>query len=510
MAEEDNNLEEEYEKLKEELEAEKKEKKENQAQKLIQMASHIELFATPSEEVYASIPLEGRTETYKLNSRRFKAYLKRRFYQAEDKPPGNQALTDALGMLEAEALESGVREEVHFRTATHGNNIYVDLGTDDWKVIEVSPAGWRVIQEPPVKFRRSPIMQPLPLPSTSGNVEALKPFLNYQDEDQYKLIISWLIAALRPNSPYPILNFVAEQGASKSTMSKVVRGLVDPSTLPLRALPKDERDLSIAASNTHVMAFDNLSSLSNTMSDALAKVATGGGLATRALHTDDEEAVFFFQKPVLANGISDIVQRQDLLDRSLIINLPPIPESKRMDEHTFFQQYEQVQAEVLGGILDALSGALQQLPHTRLEKPPRMADFALFITAAEESLGWEEGSFLAAYERSRQKAISENLETNPLASAILSFMNDKTSWQGTVSELNQKLGELTDERTKRSKAWPSERKLKEWMRRIRPGLRAQGVDYVDIPRNSQGARIRLIKEDQSTEDGDKGGEVVYL
>jgi len=167
-------------------------------------------------------------------------------------------------------------------------------------------------------------MQPLPTPQEGGNIEDLKPFINYKDETDYKLIVAWLLSTFKEGSPFPILTIQGTHGASKSTSTKVLRGLIDPSSLPLRALPNDERDLAIAAKNTWILAFDNLSGLSGAMSDALAKMSTGGGLATRKLYSNDDEAVFNIMRPSILNGIDDIAQRQDLLDRSIVINLPTI------------------------------------------------------------------------------------------------------------------------------------------------------------------------------------------
>src|SRR5262245_11906629 len=67
--------------------------------------------------------------------------------------------------------------------------------------------------------------------------------------------------ALRASGPYPVLAIAGEQGSAKTVLSKLLRAMIDPSVAPVRALPRDERELFIAASNGHVLAFDNLSGL---------------------------------------------------------------------------------------------------------------------------------------------------------------------------------------------------------------------------------------------------------
>src|SRR6185437_11944668 len=152
-------------------------------------------------------------------------------------------------------------------------------------------------------FRRSPGMLPLPVPERGGSIELLKPFLNLSNHNHFVLIVAWLLAALRPGGPYPLLAVSGEQGSAKTVLSKVLRALVDPNVAPVRALPRDERELMIAANNSHLLAFDNLSGLPPWLSDALCRIASGGSFPVRRLYTDDEEVVFQAERPVILNGI---------------------------------------------------------------------------------------------------------------------------------------------------------------------------------------------------------------
>ena len=111
---------------------------------------------------------------------------------------------------------------------------------------------------------------------------------------------------------------------------------MDPNTAALRSTPRDERDLVIAATNGWLIALDNLSHLSDWLSDALCRLATGSGFATRELYTNAEEAIFAAQRPVVMNGIEEVATRGDLLDRALILYLPTIPEAKRQDDKAFW------------------------------------------------------------------------------------------------------------------------------------------------------------------------------
>ena len=125
--------------------------------------------------------------------------------------------------------------------------------------MEIDSSGWRVIDDPPVRFRRAAGMQPLPIPVPGGSIDRLRFFVNVQSEADFVLVVAWALAVLRNRGPYPVLVLVGEQGSAKSTFSAILRRLLDPNTAPLRALPREDRDLFIAASNGHVLVFDNVS-----------------------------------------------------------------------------------------------------------------------------------------------------------------------------------------------------------------------------------------------------------
>jgi hypothetical protein len=74
--------------------------------------------------------------------------------------------------------------------------------------------------------------------------------------------------------------------------------------------------------------------------------------------TDADEKIFAATRPILLNGI-------DLLDRSLLLTLPTIPEEQRRDEEELFREFEAVRPRVLGALLYAVSAALRNRPARR-------------------------------------------------------------------------------------------------------------------------------------------------
>jgi hypothetical protein len=169
------------------------------------------------------------------------------------KTPGGQAVQDALGVLGGKALFEGEEHPVCTRLAEHDGAIYLDLADPEWQVVKVTAHGWEVITEAPVKFRRARGMMPLVAPVHGGKLEPLRKLINVSGADDWRLLVAWLVAALRPVGPYPVLVLHREQGSAKSTTARMLCALIDPSTAALRAEPRDARDLMIAGTNGWVL-----------------------------------------------------------------------------------------------------------------------------------------------------------------------------------------------------------------------------------------------------------------
>ncbi len=467
--------------------------KDTQAQALLALAAQAAFFHTPEGTGYVTVPVAEHKETWPIKSSGFRRWLVRQFFAVQEKPPSAQALQDTLAVLEAKAFFDGTELAVFTRLAEVDGKIYLDTCNAAWEVVEVTQDGWQVVSEYPVKFRRTNGMLPLPLPVQGGDIKDLRQFVNVGSEADWCLLVAWAVAALRPSGPYPVLTLHGEQGSAKSTAVRVLRALIDPATAPMRTTPRDERDLAIAACNAWVIAYDNLSGLPSWLSDALCRVATGGGFATRTLYSDNEESIFDYTRPIVINGIDEIVARHDLLDRSLLLTLPVIPEAGRRDEAAFWADFEQARPLILGALLDAVAVGLRDIAGTRLAALPRMADFAKWVVACEPALPWAAGAFLGAYAGKRAEAVEAALEADPVAVAVKALLAETEPWEGTATELLAALEKYVAETTTRAKSWPkSARGIGNRLRRAATFLRHAGVE-VEFVREANTSRRRLIR-----------------
>ncbi len=439
----------------------------------------VELWHTPDGDGYATIPAETHLENWPIRSRRFRQWVSRLFYDDVGKAPGGQALQDAVNTLEGQAVHRGQQHDVHVRLAEHGGAIYLDLCNDDWKVVKVTANRWEVVENPPVKFRRARGMLPLPTPTDGGSIDDLRRFVNVTTDTDFILIVAWLTATLRPCGPYPILELTGEQGCGKSTQARALRRLVDPNAADLRSQPRDERDLVIAANNGWDLGFDNLSGVEPWLSDALCRISTGGGFATRELYTNSDEVIFTGQRPIILNGITELALRSDLLDRTIRVTLPQIPEDKRRPEAELWADFDKARPAILGALLDAVSTASRSFEGVRLDRFPRMADFAKWVVAAEPSLPWQPGAFLAAYAGNREAAHELALEASPVAGVLRTWFDrrQRDEWKGTATDLLTELGNVIGDAAQKRPDWPkSGRGLSGVLRRLAPNLRAVGID----------------------------------
>ena len=342
----------------------------NQAQLLVELTGSIQLFHTPDGDAYARTPVSGHQETWVLRTKAFRGWLAKAFYENVGKPPGAQALQDALAVLEAKARFDSPEMPLFVRIADDQDRIFLDLGDPQWRVVEIGPQGWQVLTDPPVHFRRPKGMRCLPIPVAGGSLTLLRKYINVGSETNWTLAAAWLLAACRPRGPYPVLILQGEQGSAKSTMERLLRRIIDPAAAPVRTPPRTERDLLIAAASSWVIAYDNLSGIPQWLSDSLCRLATGGGMSTRELYTDSEEVFFDAMRPVILNGIDHIAERADLADRALVLHLPSIGARERVDEGSLYAGFERDLPQIFGALLTGVSGALSRLPQTTLVQNP--------------------------------------------------------------------------------------------------------------------------------------------
>ncbi len=365
------------------------EEDEKQSAKLVKLALRegIALFwnSAQNDMALATLPHTGPAIAYRVASSPIKMWLRHIAHKAWRKPIGNNPLLEAIATLEANALFEGEPHSVFARVAGNSKSICIDLGRGDNQMVLIDPEGWKIETSTGYKFVRGNGFESLPLPQADGDgLHHLKAFLGLDDQN-YRLLLAFLINALKPQGPYFILLVEGEQGSGKSFFCEIIKRIIDPNRALRLRLPDKPQDLMIHAKEYWLLNFDNTSGMKAEISDILCSLATGGGMAVRKLYTDEELNVLSYTRPFMINGISGYVTRPDLMERAIPIKLPPLGVERRKTEAELAAEFQSILPSVLAGLYNGVADALRTYEEIDPPRHIRMVDAARWVRAAERA-----------------------------------------------------------------------------------------------------------------------------
>lgn len=403
------------------------------------LENEIHLFNTELGEAFAEIKTpKGARVSDKINSSTIGDFIEYKFFLAMRKPISPQGMSEVKNTLNAKAKFLGPTETVSVRKAYHQDCIYIDLGRSDGQIVKISAKGWEITTKSPVRFRRPQGMGILPLPQRGGSSTAMYDLFGLKGPNAV-LRLAFELTALSPDGPYFILMTQGSQGSGKTKQNESIKNTLDPSAAPKLRLPRSERDLAVQARDAFVLSYDNASNLRWEMSDVLCTVATGGGLVTRELYTDDGAKIFTFKRPLMMNGIGEYADRPDLLERSLQLDLARMPTGQRKSERVLDREFEKLLPQHLGFLYDCVAHALANLDETPEIDTIRMSDAAQWLVASEPATRLPDGTFLYVIESAQNKMMLDRIENNIICIELLKILQKQDRFEGTVGDLHAKL-----------------------------------------------------------------------
>jgi len=445
------------------------------ADQLVEIAKKCDLFRTPGNDLHATVSIGNHKETYPLNSKDFRQYLQHEFYSCRKKTAPAKAMSEAMETIESLARFEGEVHEVHHRYVCNRDRAYLDLCNDKGEVVEIDSEGWRVGPCPDdIKFVRVRGQLPLPHPEP-GTIDELREYISVADERSWHLLVAGLLCCLQPVAPYWVTILQSDHGSGKTTTLRLIRRIIDPNEADVRTTPKKEDGLLLAAKFGLLVAIDNASTLPDWLADALCRLATGSGLSDRAFYSQKDEFVMSAQRPTYITTIVDLTGREDLLSRCLWVRCGAITSENRLAESDLFASYYEARPRILGALLTAVSAGLKNLPDTKPEKLPRMADAYRWTLACEPGLGWEPGTF-AKYFNESEEAINETIMSHPVAIALQAMLKDVRQWVGNSSALSKELLQYADSSMVTDELWPkSSAAMGKTIQRLTGNLREVGI-----------------------------------
>lgn len=407
--------------------------------------------------------------------RSFRAELSAAYRRVTGNPAPQQALTDALLTLQGEAQELPP-ERLHLRVAQLGDTAWIDLGDTQDHVVRISDGRWAVGRAGvPTLFQRTELTGALPEPRRGGSLETLWSLVNVTKDDR-PIVLAWLVAALlRPDIPHPILAMFGEQGAGKSSASRALIRLVDPSPVELRKPPRDPEGWVTAAQGSYLVGLDNLSTVPDWLSDSLCRAATGEGDVRRALYTDGGLSIFAFRRVILLNGIDVGAMRGDLAERLATVTLAQITDAARRSEQELSALWDVSYPSILGALLDLAADVAVQLPRIVLNVSPRMADFARVLAAVDDVCGT---AGLARFTSKTRSMAEDTLDADPFLAGLRTTL--ERTFEGTAVELLTHVTP-TEAGWRPPREWPkNSRQVTTLLRRNAPALRHAGWQIEDL------------------------------
>jgi hypothetical protein len=458
-----------------EIEEESSDKEPTQTEVLLEIASQFPLFHDEFDIGYTFI----KNEVIPLQSDKYKQYLAHQYYKKEGEAVSKESINKAITVLSGKAKFENDKKILHTRIAKQGSAFLFDMGNSN--SIKITPDGWEIIPSP-IIFKRYSHQQEQVEPTHGGNPYIVFQFLNI-DKKHELLVLVYIISCYIPDIPHPIFHPHGSQGAGKTTMFRIIKRLCDPSELETIITPNDSAQLIQVLSHHHVCLFDNLNNIKSGMSDILAQACTGGGFSKRQLYTDDDDIIYKFKRCIGLNGINLLIYKPDLMDRSILLTLERINKSKRMEEKRLWENFEKVKAEILGGFFDVLSKAMGIYEEVTIENNERMADFTRWGFAIAEALGGRGEEFLNAYKENIEQQNEEVIQGSTLAQAVLTFMDGKTVWEGSVGDALTELHKIANPEDDRAflrndTTFPKVAKnLRKYLETIETNLKDKGITF---------------------------------
>lgn len=396
----------------------------------------LKLFHNQNKVPYAQVRIANRIVNLEIFGADFQNYARRQFHKTTGQTISETLISEAVGLLAMEALFECEQHELSVRVSSDDGAQYYDLQNPEGEVVKITAEGWSIvpIETVPFTFHTGMSLEQV-RPERGGDLKDFQQFLNLSTEDEKILFLCTLPVRFISDVEQAIAYVYGPAGSGKTTLLKMTKDLIDPSVGGISIPVRSPDDILPLLGKTWVFCNDNISKLSDEMSDFLCTLATGGESSRRKLYTNGEVHTFQVKNPAYLTGINVEASNSDLLSRTILFKTEAVIDGQRLTGKELRDKFEEMKPKLIGGIFDTLSAAMKIKPTLPQKTDFRMADFALWGAACAEVLGFGATKFEQALKRAMKSRAYDAINSSNAGRILLDYLKENSSFDGTATEL---------------------------------------------------------------------------
>ncbi len=384
----------------------------------------------------------GESVVYNLDDPSFKSYFAFSSNEKLGKILLENALNQSLWYLRSIAKRTTIPYAIRKRVNIVNNIIFYDFANTDILQISKNKISFLAKKGEPLFCRSSTMVEQIKpnfQVDLSRLYELLKKHFRLKNSHDYILLLVNIVISFIPNVQHPILCLSGEKGSGKTLSMDLLRKVIDPSIINREIFPSKDSELSLILSNSYAVSFDNLDerSITSSTSNLLCSAVSNAAQRSRRLFSDNETVTRHYSNFIMVNGIGELADKSDLLDRVMLIEFERIPTSERRSENVLIQEFNKDLPDILGSIFQLLQCILNDDESSENFKLTRFTDFDAYASKICKYINYSLEDYVNILKRMQARINSSSIQSNDAASTLLKYIE-----VNQLDEINMTVGEL--------------------------------------------------------------------
>jgi hypothetical protein len=288
--------------------------------------------------------------------------------------------------LEIVILRDSVPIYQALRIIKNEESIFYNLGDKyHHRYAQINKDGIKISDDVFIHFESYGVNSAQVNPVRGGSLDLIDKYVNLTDDDLFMFKI-YLLVAFIPDIQHPVLLLTGEESSGKTTLAGCLTKLIDPSPSTTLSVPQERKSLYLNFRQHYVVAYDNLSKISRSLSDEFCKIVTGTSIEIRKLFTDSVVEQMSMMRIVVITALSIEHMSSDFIDRCLPITMNTIRDNKGMRTREREKEFDKEKPLILGAIFYVISKVLRIIDDVPMQRKPRFDDFQKWGYACAEAL----------------------------------------------------------------------------------------------------------------------------